>query len=77
MKNINRVKTLQWIDQKGQPRSDGVITGEKIVPTPKLPLATLIPIDRTIAMSNDASFHHSKSQRDVTSCLRGTKLNKF
>ena len=22
-------------------------------------------------------FHHSKSQKDILSCLRGTRLNKF
>lgn len=33
-----------WIDQKGQPDNDGIITGEKLVPQPKLPLATLIPV---------------------------------
>ena len=77
MKNINRIKKLQWIDQKGQPKDDGIITGEKIVSVPKVPLAYLIPIDKTIAMKTDARHHHTTSQRDVTSCLRGTKLNKF
>jgi hypothetical protein len=61
MKNHTRIKTLCWIDQKGQPKDDGIITGEKIIPGPKLPLATLINIEKTIAMTNDARHHHNKS----------------
>lgn len=40
---FNRKRVLEWVDQKGQPSDDGMITGEKIVPGPKMPLATLIP----------------------------------
>jgi len=43
----------------------------------KLPLAKLIPIKDSIDFSKRINAHHSKTQRDITSCLRGTRLNKF
>ena len=46
--------------------------------TPKKPmLAKLIPIKDTIAFSKRVECHHAKTQRDVQSCLKGTRLNKF
>ena len=78
-------KVLKWIDttepQKNENKSDmtaGTTAGGATASTPKKPmLARLIPLKETIAFDKRVSSHHSKTQRDVTSCLRGTRLNKF
>ena len=43
----------------------------------KIAIAKLIPLNDTINFSKRITHHHNKKQRDVQSCLRGTKLNKF
>lgn len=72
----NREKTLKWIDLKHK-QNDGVITGELPEKETPQPLATIIPIKDTINFSKQIVAHHSKLQKDISSCLRGTKLNKY
>ena len=59
----NREKTLLWNDQKKD--------------ADKGPLAAIVPIKDTIKFEKKIVLHHNKVQKDVNSCLRGTKLNKF
>jgi len=40
-------------------------------------LAKLIPIKETLNFDKRVNCHHSKTQRDITSCLKGTRLNKY
>jgi hypothetical protein len=40
-------------------------------------LAKIVPIKDTINFEKKVTNHHDKQQKDVTSCLKGTKLNKF
>lgn len=75
--NKDRLKTLQWIDQKDKIKNDGIITGEPPVKQVIHPLAKLIPIKDTINFKNKVTNHHDTSQRDIKSCLRGTKLNRI
>lgn len=64
MQAKNRDKTLQWNDQKA-------------VEADKGPLAAIVPLKDTINFEKKVVNHHKKVQKDVTSCLKGTKLNKF
>ena len=59
-------KLLKWCDFHKKDEDDQ-----------KEPLARIVPIKDTIDFSNKVMTHHSKSQKDITSCLKGTKLNKF
>ena len=61
-------KVLKWCDQKN-PNSEGEKTTD--------PLSRIIPIKETIDFSKKVVNHHNKSQKDISSCLKGTKLNKF
>lgn len=75
-----REKTLLWIDIKTSKKDDKTddADGKENAPEQKkLPLAKLIPIKDTIDFSKRINTHHSKTQRDIQSCLRGTRLNKF
>ena len=79
-------KTLKWIDTVPQDqnktndsKSDGTASGPAIViGTPKkASVAKLVPLKETIAFEKRVSCHHSKTQRDLQSCLKGTRLNRF
>jgi hypothetical protein len=69
----NRDKTLCWIDQKDIKKSEVDVIEAPVA----LPLARIIPMKDTINFDKKVVNHHKKIQKDVTSCLRGTKLNKF
>ena len=77
MPQKNREKTLKWIDLKDKKQNDGVITGELPEKEVIVPLAKIIPIQDTINFEKRVVNHHNQMQKDVSSCLRGTKLNKF
>jgi len=65
-------KTIHWIDL---PR-DSKKGDESTPKSPTQSLAKLIPIQTTINFTKKVTAHHSKKQKDITSALRGTKLNK-
>jgi hypothetical protein len=69
----NRDKILCWIDQKDKKKSEA----DSVEAPVALPLARIIPMNDTINFEKKVVTHHKKFQKDVTSCLRGTKLNKF
>ena len=69
----NREKTLCWIDQKDKKKNE---SDSNEAPA-ALPLARIIPMKDTINFEKKVVIHHKKVQKDVSSCLRGTKLNKF
>lgn len=49
-----------------------------VVSTPKKSsVAKLVPLKETIAFDKRVNCHHSKTQRDLQSCLKGTRLNRF
>ena len=65
MANTKREKVLKWNDK------------QKSESNQKMPLATLIPIKRTLDFSNAVSIHHEKSHNDIKSCLRGSRMNRY
>lgn len=71
----NRDKTLQWVDQKDKKKTEAAPAD------PEQPdqnaLARIITFKDTINFDKKVVNHHQKVQKDVTSCLRGTKLNKY
>ena len=80
----HRDRTLRWIDLK-EPGKQGsgetpkvqnegspTKSGSKSMP----PLAKLIPVQDTVEFKVKVTNHHKKVQRDITSCLRGTRLNR-
>jgi hypothetical protein len=69
----NREKTLQWIDQKDRKKTEN---SEAPAERPQS-LARIIPIRDTIKFDKKVQNHHTKTQKDIASCLRGTKLNKI
>jgi len=68
---------LKWVDQQDKEKTDGVVSGNAPGEKPTVPLAKLVPIRETLDFKNKITAHHAKTQRDVQSCLKGTKLNKL
>jgi hypothetical protein len=66
-------RVLKWIDLKAA----GKKAEDDKPKTAREPLAKLFPIEDTMRFDRKISIHHNKTQRDITSCLRGTRLNKF
>lgn len=64
-----------------QSKNDGKNDGSNanmMVNTPKkASIAKLVPLKETIAFDKRVNCHHSKTQRDLQSCLKGTRLNRF
>lgn len=66
-------RVLKWVDLK----TAGKKADDDKPKTAREPLAKLFPIEDTMRFDRKITIHHNKTQRDITSCLRGTRLNKF